>query len=123
MTAPRPRMSLLVTLGLAALGAACKSNGGAADASPGGRDAPGGADGAGGTGGGGGSGGRDAAGGPDRGGMGGTGGRDASLARDLGIDMGVDATVDAGAGNAGRLWFHGPESDLHLSDVEPETPF
>jgi hypothetical protein len=130
----RPRTSLLVTLALATLGAACRSSGdGSRDGAGGsgsGGSGGGGAGGAGGTGGAGGSGGsggspgadarRDSPGLPD--------GRDAGGARDSGAadraDLRPDAgcTADAGT-NARRIWLHGPEPDIYLSDQEPETPF
>ncbi len=31
--------------------------------------------------------------------------------------------ADASSTNPRRLWLTGPESDIHLSDVEPATPF
>jgi hypothetical protein len=43
--------------------------------------------------------------------------------------LGASCRAGAGAGepdgttNPGRLWFAGPESNLHLSAVEPTTPF
>jgi hypothetical protein len=43
------------------------------------------------------------------------------LALVLGGSCGSDGPV--GTTNAKRLWFAGPESDLHLSDTEPTTPF
>jgi hypothetical protein len=123
--APRPRISLLVTLALAGLGASCKSSTGTP------RD---GSSGGGGSGGAGGATGADAAAGSGSGGSGGTGGAVADAAlpdrggldtRDSGAESGVEsgATPDTAAANPGRLWFAGPESDLHLSDVEPLTPF
>jgi hypothetical protein len=40
------------------------------------------------------------------------------------IQDSVDApSVDGGATNPARLWLSGPENDIHLSDVEPLTPF
>ena len=38
-------------------------------------------------------------------------------------DSALDGSVDAGATNPARLWLVGPESDIHLGDVEPLTPF
>jgi hypothetical protein len=112
----RPRISLLVTLALAAVGASCKSGTGAP------RDASGGA----GTGG---AGGMDAdADGPGGRVVAGSGGADAGPL-DLGgfdttQDVARDAvSLDGAATNPGRLWLSGPESDIHLSDVEPLTPF
>jgi hypothetical protein len=120
---PAPRVSVLVTLALATLGASCKRSPAHPDA---GVDARG-PDGAGGV--------ADAA-RPD------AGGADAAAEVDAGPsppdvaipDLGVsvdmapdaarpDAPADAATGNPGRLWFHGPEGDFQLSDMEPETPF
>jgi hypothetical protein len=114
---PRPRISLLVTLALATAGASCKSGTGAPPDSSGGA--------------GGGAGGNDA----DA--AGGAGGRVvAENAADAGpVDLGGFDTprdsanpdgggsVDGGATNPARLWLTGPESDIHLSDLEPLTPF
>jgi hypothetical protein len=118
----QPRISLFVTLALATLGASCKSNG---SGTP--RDAAGGSGGAGGA-----DAPRadtaraDAAGGD-------TGRSDGAVADGRPPDLGgpdrTEASVpdaappDAGPTNPARLWFSGPESDLHLSDIEPLTPF
>jgi hypothetical protein len=112
----QPRMSLLVTLALATLGASCK------------RSTPhpdGGADGR----------------GPEDAGVPDTRrpvveGPDAApvaadtasppdaASPDVAVDAGSpDAPVDASTTNPSRLWFHGPEGDFQLSDMEPETPF
>jgi hypothetical protein len=139
----RPGASLLVTMALATLGPACPNgNSPAPDGSAGTGGAAGGSGGADGsvTGG---SSGRDGAGGSGGTGgrqdAGGAGGRDAAAPRDApGRDtpQGPDAVdarppdlrPDAGAGpdagvNPRQLWFSGPESDLHLSDIEPQVPF
>jgi hypothetical protein len=142
----RPRPSLLVTLALATLGAACpSSNGPAPDASggsggggAGGRGGSAGTDGAvtggssgrGGTGGSGGSGRQDAGspGGRDSAGPRDAPGRDSPVGPDVvdarSSDLRPDAGASADAGvNPRQLWFSGPESDLHLSDIEPQVPF
>jgi hypothetical protein len=140
----RPGASLLVTMALATLGVACPNgNSPTPDGSAG---TGGGAGGRGGSGGAdgsvtGGSSGRDgAAGSGGTGGRqdaGGVGGRDAAAPRDAPVrdtpQGPVDARPpdlrpDAGAGpdagvNPRQLWFSGPESDLHLSDIEPQVPF
>jgi hypothetical protein len=112
-------MSLLVTLALATLGASCKRNPGHPDAAPDGPrplDAGGVAD----------------APRPDAVAADSRAEPDAAadvaaprdLAPDLGADAGrPDAPLDAAATNPTRLWFHGPEGDFQLSDMEPETPF
>jgi hypothetical protein len=122
----RPPVSLLATLALATLAAACKDNGG---------PIPDGSAGAGGSGGRGGA-------GPDTGGSGGadaaggSGGRDSGTPRDSAVadralpdrpdagrmDVAADRAADA-ATNPRQLWFAGPESDLHLDDIEPQVPF
>jgi hypothetical protein len=132
----RHRVSLLATVALATLGVSCKGGNGTAT------------DGAGGAGGGG-AGGRDTMPGPEVGGAGGSGGgagdaaggvggqdagrrdtgtRDAAPmppdVRDAGrFDAPVDTGPDSGPANPRQLWFAGPESDLHLSDIEPQVPF
>jgi hypothetical protein len=113
---PRPRLSLFVTLALAAVGASCKSGTGAP------RDASGAA----GTGG---AGGMDAdTDGPGGRVVAGSGGADASPLDLGGFDTTQDvardaATPDGAVANPGRLWLSGPESDIHLADTEPLTPF
>ena len=112
MSSPsRPRISLLVTLALAAVGASCKSG----TSTP--RDSSGGA------------GGSDAdSDGPGGRVVAGSGGADSGPMDLGGFDTTEDSARDAvspdgAATNPGRLWFSGPESDIHLSDVEPLTPF
>jgi hypothetical protein len=109
-----PRTSLLVTLALATVAAACKRTPAAPDAAAAGdatidtrrpvvqppdAAAPDAAE-------------------PDA-------APDAALPRDLSAPDAAapDAPRDAATSNPSRLWFHGPESDLQLADMEPETPF
>jgi hypothetical protein len=122
------RASLLVTVALATLGAACKSKSSSS------RDAAGSADA-----------GADAAVGAEAG-MGAEAGvdvaadaapGDSALADALRADSAPDATadrpapdaapdagaLDAAAANPRRLWFSGPEDSIHLAEVEPDTPF
>jgi hypothetical protein len=118
---PQRRMSLLVTLALATLGASCKRTSGHPDAGGGGEDAGAMPDAS-----------RPDAAAPDA--------RvepdvaaDLASPRDLASpdmppdagrpDAPADAAGDAGPTNPSRLWFHGPEGDFQLSDMEPETPF
>jgi hypothetical protein len=116
------RASLLVTVALATLGAACKS-----------KDSPS----------------RDAAASPDVG-AGAEAGVDAAVDAappdtaldamgdraapvDVAADLAPDAprdvsvpdmsTLDAAAANPRRLWFSGPEDSIHLAETEPDTPF
>jgi hypothetical protein len=116
------RASLLVTVALATLGAACKSKDGSS------RDAAGSVD---------------AAADADTGAEAGVDARadaapgdsalaDAvradSAAPDAPPDLAPDAARDAGAldaaaANPRRLWFSGPEDSIHLAEVEPDTPF